>query len=112
MNPYLSPLALQFNLEMLVVLGLATWRVSNILVHEEGPWYVARKIRQMFGVVHDDDGPISYPDNSVFACMYCMSVWVGVVMLALPSVCAMPFALSAFAIFVHMVRVVIENGNS
>lgn len=58
---------------------LASWRVAVLLVLEGGPWGVVRRLRNLMGFVHDDDGhPVSWPEHlpgSLFACVWCLSFW-------------------------------------
>lgn len=69
-------------------------------MYEAGPWDVVIKLRQYFGVRHDEDGaPMAYPDGSVFSCFLCFSVWVGLVAGALPRWATEALALSALAIW-------------
>lgn len=64
-----------------IVLALATWRISSLLVREDGPFFVFRIIRKRFGIVHDDNGvPYQYPDGfmpQLLSCVWCTSVWMG-----------------------------------
>ena len=63
-----------------VLLGLATWRVSSLLVHEDGPFLVFRKLRKKVGIQHDENGNIfMIPDGllpGIFSCVWCASVWL------------------------------------
>ena len=82
-----------------IVKGLATWRVSHMLVKEDGPWYAFRRLRESQGWEYDEDGNIIvYPDSHVLACVWCLSVWVGLLFSRLPISVVIPFALSAVAI--------------
>lgn len=67
----------------LMIAGLATWRISYLLVYEKGPWQLSRKLREWAGIQHNEDGdPIAIPDSmpgAVFGCTWCMSVWVAMV---------------------------------
>src|SRR5512139_3847175 len=94
----------------LVVLALATWRVSSLLVSEDGPWGMFAELRRIVGVRYDEH---SIPLGSTFlgkllSCVWCVSVWIGagwaLLFLFLPEVSfvlALPLALSAGAIFVE-----------
>jgi len=90
-----------------LVFGLATWRVSSLLVDEVGPFRIFLKLRQLVGIQHDVDDFVSIvPDTflaSLLSCVWCTSVWVGLfwaVMYFVPYsfYLALPFALSAIAI--------------
>ena len=64
----------------LLAVGLATWRVSSLLVWERGPWAVFTRLRARAGVTHDDAGePVAWPAQGVglaLACVWCVSLWV------------------------------------
>jgi hypothetical protein len=90
----------------IVVLGLATWRISSMLVDEDGPFTVFARVRHLIGVRFDE---MSYPVGKNWVadqltCIWCTSVPVGIG-LALyawmwPQLAfwtAVPFALSAVA---------------
>lgn len=87
----------------IVVYGLATWRLSSLLVHERGPWDVFVRLRQRFGVGHDEFGvPSSWPDGSILACIWCTSLWVaGAALIAMPIAVALWLAVGAVAVIVH-----------
>lgn len=93
----------------LAVLGLATWRLSSMLVREDGPAYMLRGLRELTGITHDDGGAIVMIPDRFFAqllsCVYCASMWVGtfwvIFWLIFPAVAvglASVFALSAVAV--------------
>lgn len=69
----------------LITLGLATWRVSHLLVHEEGPWGFLEEIRHVMGIERYDDGTLmSYPTWSPLHCVWCTSIWVAGALMLLP----------------------------
>lgn len=59
--------------------GIATWRITRLLLTENGPFRLLRKFRERFGVVYaqDDDTQIVSFKYEIFLCMWCMSIWVG-----------------------------------
>lgn len=63
-----------------LLFGIATWRISSLIVHEAGPWSVFRKLRERAGIVHDEQGePIVIPDGffpGLLSCVWCSSIWV------------------------------------
>lgn len=96
----------------LLVYGLATWRISSLLVDEPGPFRIFVKLRNLTGIQHDMDDNVSIVPDTFFAsllsCVWCTSVWVGLfwaVMYFVPYsfYLALPFALSALAIKLHRV---------
>jgi hypothetical protein len=83
-------------MDRLIVAALATWRLSSLLLYESGPFGVFMHLRSQAAWT-------SFTAQ-LFSCMYCMSVWVGllcaVLMLTEYRVVLLPFALSAVAILV------------
>lgn len=65
----------------LIIYGLATWRVSSLLVNEAGPGNVFLRLRGLIGIEHDEGGMVTViPDGflpGVFSCVWCCSLWVG-----------------------------------
>lgn len=86
-------------LPIVIMHALATWRISYALVHETGPYWLLTRLRSKTGIVHDETGqPIAWPDNSVLSCIWCSSVWVSIVLMAVPLVMWLIFGVSALAI--------------
>jgi hypothetical protein len=89
----------------LIVAAIATWRLSNLFVHEDGPLDVFRKLRDVLGayILGDDDQPLTTLGR-LFSCVWCLSVWIGAALTAISFsalwVLALPFALSAAAIWI------------
>lgn len=94
-----------------ILLALATWRVSSLLVHEDGPFEMFLRLRYAAGIRYDD---LSQPYATTFLgelllCLWCASVWVGfafamLYLFAPPLVWQIPawsLALSALAIFIQ-----------
>lgn len=95
-----------------IILCLATWRISSLLVAETGPFDVFLKLREAVGITHDEDKKVAViPERflpQLLSCMWCTSVWVGftwvLLFLLLPQVAlwiALGFAVSAGAIFLE-----------
>lgn len=62
-----------------ILLVLATWRLSSLLVNEDGPLDIFVKLRKYIGVETNAYG-VDVGQNvvaKVFTCIWCMSVWVG-----------------------------------
>lgn len=99
-------------IEALVILGLATWRMSHLLAKESGPFDIFKGIREFSGIVHDEDGEIVIVPEKFFpqmiSCVWCNSIYIatfwmvayyflGTIALFL----AFPFALGAVAIVIE-----------
>lgn len=86
----------------LLILALATWRLSSLLVQETGPGRVFVKLRELTGITHTDDGRVlSYGDWTPLYCIWCTSMYVSVVLLFVPLIVLMPLAISTLAIVIH-----------
>lgn len=94
-----------------VVLALATWRISNMLVAEDGPWLVFEHIRLRVGLQpptysdmqRETDPPGKMP-GTLFNCVWCLSIWIATGWLGAYAASrkvtmwlALPFALSAIS---------------
>ena len=71
----------ELNLVYFILMALATWRMTSLLMKENGPFNMFVLIRRIVGIKHYDDGSVlSYKDNffgRLFECSWCLSVWVG-----------------------------------
>lgn len=64
-----------------IVLSLATWRVTSLLVNEAGPFDLFAKLRHLVGVRYDERS-VPYGTNvlaNAFSCIWCMSVWIALI---------------------------------
>lgn len=67
----------------LLILGLASWRVANFLVMEDGPYDISGKFRHFIGVRYAEHNAIPFGTNIVaqaFTCVWCLSFWVSLLM--------------------------------
>lgn len=86
----------------LIVRGLATWRISHMLVHEVGPLKILTHIRAATGIEHDSEGyPSVWDSNNVLSCVWCTSFWVGIIFLFVPRRIAELVSLSAIACIIE-----------
>lgn len=96
----------------LLVMVLATWRVSSLLAREDGPYDVLHKLRYHLGVRYNE---YSEPHSDkmlgqLVLCIWCNSIWVGLVIAILAdpmnyfSYTIVPLALSGGAILVEEFR--------
>lgn len=91
----------------LIILGLATWRISSIVVNEDGPFDIFFKMRAKMGITALDPVPETFWAG-LFGCVYCLSVWVGAILILSAIMDKMvtvylmlPFALSAIAVILE-----------
>ncbi len=95
----MTPVIIQNEAFPYLLVALAAWRASHLLMYEVGPWKLLTRFRALFGVVHNADGTVlGVPDGSLFACFWCFSVWIGIAWTVIPWWASVPFALSAAAI--------------
>jgi len=91
---------------------LATWRLSSLLVHEDGPWNLLVKFRDLVGVDYDTFNE-AYGKNvlaEMLTCVWCTSPWMAALLYAAshlwPEVLTwvmFPLALSTLAIIVERI---------
>lgn len=107
----------------LLIYILATWRISSLLVNEDGPWFIFERLRTWSGIYYhtlsknyhvDPDEYIKVvPDKflpQLLSCVWCCSIWAGIVFVIFIRLSpwgafyfALPFALSAGAIVLNLV---------
>jgi hypothetical protein len=91
-----------------IIDALATWRLSSLLVNENGPWYLFRRLREYVGFKYYPDGDVLVrPDNHVLSCVWCCSIWIALGIPFCPRWIKRLLSLSAAAIVVEQL-----NGNS
>lgn len=103
----------------LLILALATWRLSSLLVDEDGLFSMFEKLRTWVGVrytkgetgeleqvVPDDLSAIRRTVAGWLTCRWCCSLWVGAILTVAYIVwgnvvyIALPWSISAFAIII------------
>ena len=100
------------DISQILLYGLTVWRISSLLVAEDGPFLIFRRLRTWVGIQHDAEGLVFLiPDGflpKLFSCVWCMSMWVSVAFLILRQFnslisyyLALWMALSAVAILVE-----------
>lgn len=94
-----------------VVLSLATWRLSSLLIEEEGPFEILEKLRHRLGVRWDETSTHVHGQNELattLTCLWCTSLWAALAwaifwLLAprIAFVVALPLALTALPAVLH-----------
>lgn len=84
--------------------GVATWRIAHMFINENGPFAMFLRLRRALGVTYDIDGYVVSWKYEITTCIWCLSVWVGLVVALLlllnPAVFMwffLPFVFSGFA---------------
>lgn len=93
----------------ILILILATWRLTSLIVNEEGPYHSLARFRHWVGLRYDEMS-VPYGTNELasgLSCLWCASVWCGAAWAVLywiaPNLTlmlALPLALSAGAVLV------------
>jgi hypothetical protein len=93
----------------LTVAAVATWRITHLLLYENGPFRAFRKLRERFGVVYadaDSSEVVSF-QYEITTCAWCLSVWVATVVTLLQLLSSkarwlwLPFTYSAAAVIIN-----------
>ena len=89
------------------ILALATWRLAHLFAFEDGPFHIFYRLRKAAGQRLNADG-IPYNTTHLaegLACLWCNSVWFGVLLTVMFAICgrialmvALPLALSCIAV--------------
>lgn len=98
------------NLPAFTILALACWRLSSLIVREEGPWDIFERFRFFLGVRYDAESE-RYSDRmlgKLVTCVWCTSIWVSVLLFVpfslfpnLTMLIVSPLALSALTILIE-----------
>lgn len=100
-------------LVQMIIIGIAVWRLSYMLVEEEGPYEIFTRLRNWLGTDVDEDHRNQHLNTlrGILECIYCISVWLGFFFVAVYVISplaamyiALPFALSAIAIFLDKIH--------
>lgn len=93
-----------------IILSLAIWRISNLLIEESGPYAILELFRYQLGIRYNEQN-VTYATNELaelFTCHFCLSVWLGIFVAisyyfypTLTYWLCLPFALSALALVVN-----------
>lgn len=60
-------------------MSLVAWRITHLVVAEDGPFDILAKFRHFIGIRYDAHS-VAYGKNvlaQVFTCIWCCSIWVG-----------------------------------
>jgi hypothetical protein len=93
----------------LVILVFASWRLSNLLVEEEGPGNIFVKVRKYMGVYYDEYSQKQTTGwlGDLFSCVWCMSIWGSFILVSLNKWrvfrqhLILPLGLSGLVVLVH-----------
>jgi len=77
-----------------LIYGLAVWRVTNILIYENGPFHLCAKWRKYMYLSSEFTKELS-------TCPLCLSVWIATILLFVPEKIKLIFAGSAFSVILN-----------
>lgn len=94
-----------------LILALACWRITSLVVYEQGPFDIFSKIRDIAGLEYDTSGNVTGSRVKILSglgCVWCISIWVGLLLLgvyllfgeAVAVAASLPFSLSMGAIVI------------
>lgn len=96
----------------LLEMGLATWRLSRMLVKEDGPGHVFMRLRHATGIEYAPDGSLwSYPDWTPLHCVYCTTLYAGALLYLLPPWLRLLLAISGIAVLAEQTSKKLEVGS-
>lgn len=89
-----------------VMLGLAAWRISSMLVYEYGPFGLFKWMRAKTGIIHDPDTceVVAARTQNVLSCVWCTSVWVIFVLVFMPVILVAVIAIMAIPCLIELAR--------
>lgn len=66
------------NTKELLLASVATWRLSHMLLKENGPFNIFRRARQELGITYyPESNEIAEYKYEITVCIWCLSMWVG-----------------------------------
>ncbi len=85
-------------LVQIAIVGAGAWRLSSMLVYEDGPWGIFATMRRRAGIP-PEGGRIDGLFATLLSCLWCTSVWCALALWALWYVhWAIPGVLAAAAV--------------
>lgn len=65
-----------------LLLALATWRITSLLVNEAGPYQMFHRFRYLVGIRYDTQSqPVSTNEiAAMLLCSWCTSFWVALIL--------------------------------
>ena len=104
---------MKIELVNIVLMGLATWRLTSLLGEEAGPFKLFTRLREVLGIEHYCDGlPMQYPNTffgKLWSCVYCLSVWVAGFMVAFYVFLPDPAIIFALWLSLSTITILIEE---
>ena len=99
------------NLPAFIILALACWRLSSLIVREEGPWDIFARFRYWLGVRYNAQSErISETMlGQLVTCVWCTSVWVSVLFFIPYSFFPNPTMLIASLLALSALTILIER---
>lgn len=99
-------------MELVTLIGASTWRITHILLRENGPFKMFRRLREALGVRYDDElneDRVTEFKYEITVCIWCLSVWVATLIAAAYVVAPTPTAWVCRAFAASALAVVIDH---
>lgn len=93
-----------------ILTAIAVWRISYMVVFEDGPGDIFLMVRATSGThILGEDGRPDSGMGRILSCLFCTSMWVSFLLMFCPMFIIVPFALSGAAIIVQKVVELCSN---
>jgi hypothetical protein len=101
----------------IVIISTAMWRVASLISNEMGPWHMLKRFRHYCGTLCEKHRFWrNFHLYELITCEWCNTVWMGLVAVPLYLLfgklvvwLALPFALSAYAIFIKLIVNILQE---
>ena len=95
--------------EQVVIVGLAAWRLSHLLIEEDGPGAVLARFRRFIGVPVEGEVKGLLPE--LFTCPWCLTFWTAIAMWDLYCIqWVIPAVIAAMAVAMGAERLIGSDG--
>lgn len=90
----------------LLLVALATWRLTSLLLYEDGPWAAFHRLRAWAGVYRGGEMTTL---AVLFSCVWCMSVWIGLLLATFAITCGRVADLALLALAASAITITLDG---
>jgi hypothetical protein len=94
-----------------LILGLAVWRLTSLIVNEDGPLYLFERFRYWVGVRRTEEN-VPYGKNVIaegLTCVWCASVWVSLLAIVLYVIFPTQTLIVSLVLSISTISILIEK---